>query len=300
MSNPIENRYDFVVLFDVENGNPNGDPDSGNMPRIDPETGYGIVTDVCLKRKIRNYVDLVKDGDPGYNIYVKGDQSLNAKDNKAIISLAGVTDEKEAKKILEKEDDNARDLKLRGFMCENYYDIRTFGAVMTTFVKSNFNCGQVTGPVQLCFARSVDSILPQHITITRQAIATEADAKNKNTAFGAKYVIPYALYRAEGFVSAKLAQKVTGFSEEDLELLWEAIINMFEHDHSAARGKMIVRELIVFKHESALGNAPSYKLFEKVRIARKDESRPARSYSDYLVTVEENMPAGVTLERKIK
>ena len=301
MSNPIENRYDFVVLFDVENGNPNGDPDSGNMPRIDPETGYGIVTDVCLKRKIRNYVDLVKDGDIGYNIYVKKGSTLNAKDNEALTSVAGVTDvDKAVNELKVAKDPNIRDLKLRDFMCENYYDIRTFGAVMTTFVRNNFNCGQVTGPVQLCFARSVDPVFPQYITITRQAITTENDAQKKNNAMGNKYVIPYALYRAEGFVSAKLAQKVTGFSEEDLKLLWEAIINMFEHDHSAARGKMIVRELVVFKHDSALGNAPSHKLFEKVRVDRKDLSRPARSYSDYSVTVEEDMPDGVTLERKIK
>ena len=287
---PITNRYDFVVLFDVENGNPNGDPDAGNMPRIDPETGYGLVTDVCLKRKIRNYVETVKEDAPGYKIYIKDSIPLNRSDKEALDSL-GVELEKikEAKK---KSDD--LDIKVRDYMCSNFYDIRTFGAVMTTFVKGALNCGQVRGPVQLGFARSIDPILPQEITITRVAITTEADAEKKGTEMGRKYIVPYALYRCEGFISANLARKTTGFSDEDLKLLWQAIINMFENDHSAARGKMAVRELIVFKHESELGNAPSHKLFERVKVVRKDNVTTAREYSDYTVEVNEDaLPQGI-------
>lgn len=269
MAEVIHNRYDFVVLFDVENGNPNGDPDAGNMPRVDPETGLGLVTDVCLKRKIRNYVEAAKENEPGYRIYIK------------------------------KKDPEA-DKKIKDFMCSNFFDIRTFGAVMTTFVKGALNCGQVRGPVQLGFARSIDPIAPQEVTLTRIAITTEKDALNKKTEMGRKFIVPYALYQAEGYISANLARKVTHFSEDDLNLLWQAIINMFENDHSAARGNMAVRELIVFKHASELGNAPSYKLFERVHVARKDPHTPPRSYSDYEVQVDtENMPQGVTLERKI-
>ncbi|MBO1680369.1 type I-C CRISPR-associated protein Cas7/Csd2 [Bittarella massiliensis (ex Durand et al. 2017)] len=292
----IENRYDFVVLFDVENGNPNGDPDAGNMPRIDPETGYGIVTDVCLKRKIRNYIETVKEGEKGYRIYIKESIPLNRSDREAY-DYVGVDEKGVAAK---KKDDPELDLKIRNFMCENFYDIRTFGAVMTTFVKAALNCGQVRGPVQMSFARSVDPIVPQEVTITRVAITTEADAEKKGTEMGRKHVIPYALYRAEGYVSANLAQKVTGFSEEDLTLLWQAITNMFEDDHSAARGKMAVRELIVFKHECKLGNAPSHKLFETVSVARKDPAAPARQYSDYQVEIHTDaLPEGVTCTRMI-
>ena len=257
MSEPIKNRYEFVILFDVENGNPNGDPDAGNMPRIDPETGYGLVTDVCLKRKIRNYVEMVKEGVPGYRIYIKDGVPLNASDREACEYL-GIEASKEALKAAKKNDEHI-DEKIRDFMCQNFYDIRTFGAVMTTFVKGALNGGQVRGPVQLGFARSVDPILPQEVTITRVAITTEADAENKGTEMGRKYIVPYGLYRCEGYISANLARKTTGFSEEDLSLLWEAILNMFENDHSAARGKMAVRELIVFKHDSELGCAPAWK-----------------------------------------
>ena len=246
---PIKNRYEFVIFFDVENGNPNGDPDAGNMPRIDPETGYGLVTDVCLKRKIRNYVEMAKEGESGYRIYVKDSVPLNRSDACAYVGVAP-----DKLKDAKKKDDQL-DSKLRDFMCQNFYDIRTFGAVMTTFVKGALNCGQVRGPVQLGFARSVDPIVPQEVTITRVAITTEADAEKKGTEMGRKYIVPYGLYRAEGYVSANLARKTTGFSEADLELLWTAIINMFENDHSAARGKMAVRQLIVFKHDSELGNA---------------------------------------------
>lgn len=290
MGEAIKNRYDFVVLFDVENGNPNGDPDAGNMPRIDPESGYGIVTDVCLKRKIRNYVETVKEDTTGYRIYIKENVPLNRSDKEAYDSL-GITPDK-VKSM--KKDDPGLDRKVCDFMCGNFYDIRTFGAVMTTFVKDNLNCGQVRGPVQLGFARSVDPILPQEITITRVAITTEADAEKKGTEMGRKYVVPYALYRAEGYVSANLARKVTGFSEADLELLWEAILNMFENDHSAARGKMAVRKLIIFKHDSELGCAPAHKLFDGVQVKCKDGVEIPRSYADYEIKLTEELPEGVT------
>lgn len=292
----IKNRYEFVVLFDVENGNPNGDPDAGNMPRIDPETGYGLVTDVCLKRKIRNYVEMVKEGVPGYRIYIKDGVPLNTSDREACEYL-GIEASKEALKAAKKNDEHI-DEKIRDFMCQNFYDIRTFGAVMTTFVKGALNCGQVRGPVQLGFARSVDPILPQEVTITRVAITTEADAENKGTEMGRKYIVPYGLYRVEGYVSANLARKTTGFSEDDLNLLWTAILNMFENDHSAARGNMAVRELIVFKHDSEFGNAPAYKLFDTVKVAHKPDVVAPRSYSDYTVEVDEAaLPTGVTCIR---
>ena len=306
----IKNRYEFVVLFDVENGNPNGDPDAGNMPRMDPETGYGLVTDVCLKRKIRNYVETVKEGEPGYRIYVKDGVPLNRSDAEAGYAysvgkeLEQIQIEKgeKAKKIGAKikEGNENIDVLLRTFMCSNFYDIRTFGAVMTTFVKGALNCGQVRGPVQLSFARSVDPILPQEVTITRVAITTEADAEKKETEIGRKYIVPYGLYRVEGFISANLARKTTGFSEADLELLWEAILNMFELDRSAARGKMAVRDLIVFRHDSELGNAPAYKLFDLVSAQRKEGVTTPRSYSDYTVSVDEaNLPSGVTCIRMV-
>ena len=293
MSEPIKNRYDFVVLFDVENGNPNGDPDAGNMPRVDPETGYGLVTDVCLKRKIRNYIEDVKEDAPGYRIYIKDGVPLNRSDNEAVQALGITGDLKSAKKS-----DPDIDRKLRDFMCENFYDIRTFGAVMTTFVKGALNCGQVRGPVQLTFARSIDPVVPQEVTITRVAITTEADAEKKGTEMGRKHIIPYALYRAEGFVSANLARKSTGFSEEDLELLWQAILNMFENDHSAARVKMAVRDLIIFRHDSELGNAPSYKLFDSVSVEKKEGVDLPRSYKDYQICVSDDLPEGVHCERR--
>ena len=290
----IENRYEFVIFFDVENGNPNGDPDAGNMPRIDPETGYGLVTDVCLKRKIRNYVEAVKEGQPGYRIYVKDNVPLNRSDAEACTYL-GVDPGK--LKEAKKKDANL-DEKIRDFMCSNFYDIRTFGAVMTTFVKGALNCGQVRGPVQISFTRSVEPIVPQEVTITRIAITTEADAEKKGTEMGRKYIVPYGLYRAEGYVSANLARKTTGFSQEDLELLWQAILNMFELDHSAARGKMAVRELIVFRHSTEFGNAPAYKLFDLVKAERKAEVTAPRCYADYQVLVhEENLPDGVSCLR---
>ncbi len=296
MGEVIKNRYEFVILFDVENGNPNGDPDAGNMPRIDPETGYGLVTDVCLKRKIRNYVETVKEGEEGYQIYIKEDVPLNRSDSRAVEYL-GLKDANV--KELKKKDPDV-DIKIRDFMCKNFYDIRTFGAVMTTFVKAALNCGQVRGPVQLTFARSIDPIVNQEVTITRVAITTEKDAANKATEIGRKNIVPYALYRAEGYVSANLARKVTGFTEEDLDLLWDAIINMFEHDHSAARGKMAVRELIVFKHSKELGDCPSYKLFDAVKVTRKAGVEYPRSYQDYIVVLDDaDIPETVEVSRKI-
>ena len=295
MSEAIKNRYEFVILFDVENGNPNGDPDAGNMPRVDPETGLGLVTDVCLKRKIRNYVETVKEDATGYRIYIKDGVPLNRSDAEAYAALDVTEKTVKAKK---KENPDL-DRNIRDWMCANFYDIRTFGAVMTTFVKAALNCGQVSGPVQMGFARSVEPVVPQEVTITRVAITTEADAENKGTEMGRKYIVPYGLYRCEGYISANLARKTTGFSEKDLELLWEAILNLFEHDHSAARGKMAVRELIIFKHDSELGCAPAHKLFDTVKVTRThpEDITPARSYQDYVVTVDEAaLPEGVTCE----
>ena len=294
MAEPIKNRYEFVVFFDVENGNPNGDPDAGNMPRVDPETGYGLVTDVCLKRKIRNYVETAKENEEGYRIYIKDGVPLNTSDKEACDAIGVPPDKlKDLKK-----DKVGVDEKIRNFMCSQFYDIRTFGAVMTTFVKGALNCGQVRGPVQLGFARRVDPILPQEVTITRVAITSEADAEKKGTEMGRKYIVPYGLYRVEGYVSANLARKTTGFSEEDLQLLWEAILNMFENDHSAARGKMAVRELIVFKHDCELGRAPAHKLFDLVTAAHKEGVTAPRSYDDYIVNVDEaHLPEGVTCTR---
>ena len=294
----IKNRYEFVILFDVENGNPNGDPDAGNMPRTDPETGHGLVTDVCLKRKIRNFVETCKEDEAGYRIYVKDGVPLNRSDAEACAAV-GVEPSDKALKAAKKKDEDL-DRKLRDWMCANFYDIRTFGAVMTTFVKGALNCGQVRGPVQLGFSRSVDPILPQEVTITRVAITTEADAEKKGTEMGRKYIVPYGLYRCEGYISANLARKTTGFSDEDLALFWQSVINMFENDHSAARGKMAVRELIVFKHDSELGNAPAHKLFELVKAEKKPGVSAPRAYSDYVVSVaEDQVPAGVTCTRMV-
>uniref|UniRef100_UPI003FEEA6DB type I-C CRISPR-associated protein Cas7/Csd2 n=1 Tax=Roseburia sp. TaxID=2049040 RepID=UPI003FEEA6DB len=303
MGEVIKNRYEFVVLFDVENGNPNGDPDAGNMPRIDPESGLGLVTDVCLKRKIRNYIETVKEDSEGYKIYIKEDVPLNRSDREACEAFR--IEETDEKKITEglkklKKNDPLADIKIKDYMCKNFYDIRTFGAVMTTFVKASLNCGQVRGPVQIGFARSIDPVISQEITITRVAITTEKDAENKSTEMGRKYIVPYGLYRAEGYISANLARKVTGFSEDDLELLWDAIINMFEHEHSAARGKMAVRELIVFKHSKELGDCPAYKLFDAVEVKKKEEIEFPRKYQDYTVTIHtENIPESVEVKRMI-
>ncbi len=284
----ITNRYDFIMLFDVENGNPNGDPDAGNAPRMDAETGYGYITDVCLKRKIRNFVELSKEGEAGYNILIKPDKALNTQFTEAY-----------EKEQLErgKKGKNVNDVKkARDYMCRNYFDVRAFGAVMST---GDNPCGIVRGPVQLTFAKSISPISVEDVTITRQARTTEERQETGETEIGRKSIIPYALYRAEGYVSAALAQKVTHLSDDDIDLLWDAIINMFENDHSAARGKMCMRKLYVFKHESILGNAPSHILFDKVTVALKEENKPPRKFSDYDIQVDNNMPEGVTFIEKI-
>jgi CRISPR-associated protein Csd2 len=286
----ISNRYEFVYLFDVENGNPNGDPDAGNLPRIDPETNHGIVTDVCLKRKIRNYVEIKKGKNAPHLIYVREKAVLILEQKNAYIAPEVKSIEKDSEKIP----------AARAWMCKNYYDIRTFGAVMALH---EFNCGQVRGPVQMNFAQSIEPVLPREITITRMAVATEKEAesqKGDNRTMGRKNIIPYGLYRAEGYVSAHLA-KQTGFSTDDLELLWEALVNMLEHDHSAARGKMTARKLFVFKHDSLLGNAPAHKLFELIEVKpTHDPAAPARAFTDYQVTVQrDQLAAKVELIEKL-
>jgi CRISPR-associated protein Csd2 len=366
MTNAIQNRYDFVLLFDVKDGNPNGDPDAGNLPRIDPETGHGLVTDVCIKRKVRNYAQLVKNGAERYDIYVKEKAVLGraheeafrelgiqlgeeykghtTKDvyegleelgvppgitidcdedaNTYILTVAADADKKEIKEWL-KENKPVKGIKDvinealkqaktrkpsaeeveqgRGKMCDKYYDIRTFGGVLS--LKSAPNCGQVRGPVQLTFSRSVDQVVPLEHSITRMAVATEAEAEKQsgdNRTMGRKFTVPYALYRCHGFISAPLAGQ-TGFGEDDLNLFWDALCNMFEHDHSAARGQMATRKLIVFKHDSQLGNVPAHKLFELVSINRVQNSdKPARDFSDYEVKFDSaKVPAGVTAEIRI-
>lgn len=283
----LANRYEFALLFDVQNGNPNGDPDAGNMPRFDPETGHGLVTDVCLKRKIRNHVALAKDGAKGFQIYVQEKAVLNQVNEMAYKAYEL---KPEAKKLPKNVEDAQ---KVTGWMCDNFYDIRSFGAVMTTEV----NCGQVRGPVQVAFAKSVEPILSQEISITRMAVTNEKDLEKERT-MGRKHIVPYGLYVAQGFVSAPLAEK-TGFSDEDLELLWDALINMFEHDRSAARGMMSSQKLIIFKHRDKLGNAPAHKLFDLIDIKRKDGSEgPARSFKDYTVTVG-SPPEGVEIIEKL-
>ena len=282
----ISNRYEFVYLFDVTNGNPNGDPDAGNLPRLDPETNQGLVTDVCLKRKIRNYVSLEQEGAPGYAIYMQEKSVLNNQHKQAYEAL-GI--ESEAKKLPK---DEAKARELTAWMCKNFFDVRAFGAVMTTEV----NAGQVRGPIQLAFATSIDPVLPMEISITRMAVTNEKDLEKERT-MGRKHIVPYGLYRAHGFISAKLAER-TGFSEDDLELLWRALGNMFEHDRSAARGEMAARKLIVFKHEHAMGNAPAHVLFDTVKVARVEgeADTPARSFGDYRVSVDsEALPQGVSV-----
>lgn len=288
MSSPIANRYEFVYLFDVENGNPNGDPDAGNMPRVDPQTNNGLVTDVCLKRKIRNFVEIAKGGSAPFEIYVREKGVLNRENERAYKGNPDI--ERPPAKKLPKKAEEAE--KITRWMCGNFYDIRTFGAVMTTEV----NCGQVRGPVQINFARSIEPIIPLEISITRMAVTNERDLEKERT-MGRKHIVPYALYRAEGYVSAKLAEQ-TGFSDGDLQLLWDALVNMFDHDHSAARGKMNARGLYVFKHESALGNAPAHKLFDLISVdPPKEKDRPVRSFSDYTVTIRrDGLPEGVSLQ----
>lgn len=313
----LANRYDFVLLFDVANGNPNGDPDAGNLPRLDPETNHGLVSDVSLKRKVRNYVEMSRAGQDGHHIYVEEAAILNDQHRKAYKALRP-DDPKVDKDAKLNPKDDAEAVAIRDFMCRNFFDVRTFGAVMSTGI----NAGQVRGPVQVTFASSAEPIVPQEISITRMAATTPAEKKQRaegdeggndrtdNRTMGRKYIVPYGLYRAHGFVSAKLAER-TGFSETDLDLLIEALSSMFEHDRSAARGEMATRKLILFRHDNALGNAPAHALFERVKVGRNIDGAfreidrrlsnyaPARAYSDYVVTIDrDNLPAGVEIIEK--
>ncbi|MBC8555848.1 MAG: type I-C CRISPR-associated protein Cas7/Csd2 [Candidatus Brocadiales bacterium] len=286
MSNIITNRYDFVLLFDVKDGNPNGDPDAGNLPRVDPETGHGLVTDVCLKRKVRNYVQMSNGNEDGYDIFIKEKAILN--------NLIEKAHEQEDVKSKEKGDKTEA---ARQFMCKKYFDVRTFGAVMST----GKNAGQVRGPVQLTFSRSIGQVVPLEHSITRMAVATEAEAKKQqgdNRTMGRKFTIPYGLYRCHGFISAPFAMQ-TGFNEDDLSLFWKALLDMFEHDRSAARGQMSTRKLIVFKHDSNMGSAHAHTLFDMVKT--EATANPVRDFSEYEITVpfQSDMPQGVTLEIKL-
>ncbi|MFV0383210.1 type I-C CRISPR-associated protein Cas7/Csd2 [Paracoccus sp. (in: a-proteobacteria)] len=310
----LSRRHDFVLIFDVTNGNPNGDPDAGNLPRLDPETNHGLVSDVSLKRKIRNYVELARTSEAGHHIYVQEGAILNEKHRQAYVALRP-DDPKAAKDGKLNPRDDAEALALRDFMCANFFDVRTFGAVMSTGI----NCGQVKGPVQMTFAASVEPVLPVEISITRMAATNEAEQKKRaegedgdvrtdNRTMGRKHIVPYGLYVAHGFISAKFAER-TGFSEADLDLLFEALANMFEHDRSAARGEMTARKLIVFRHANALGNAPAHALFDRVSIGRNVDGEfrdiddrglgnlpPARKFPDYIVRIDgDALPEGVEI-----
>lgn len=303
-NNLIQKRYDFMILFDVKDGNPNGDPDAGNLPRVDAETGHGLITDVCLKRKVRNYVGLKYNEKPPFGIFIKEKAILNNTIEQAYLSLnidlqkepADAADGKKRNKSGQGQGGEVE--RARQFLCQNFYDIRTFGAVMTT----GANAGQVRGPVQFTFARSVDPVVSLEHSITRMAVTTKEEAEKQggdNRTMGRKFTVPYGLYRAHGFVSAPLANQ-TGFSEDDLQLLWEALVNMFEHDRSAARGLMGTRKLVIFEHESKMGNAPVQGLFDRITVKRRDETKPARDFGDYVVTInKEQMPQGVTLIEKL-
>ncbi|GAB4526575.1 MAG: type I-C CRISPR-associated protein Cas7/Csd2 [Parvularculaceae bacterium] len=301
----IENRYEFVYFFDVANGNPNGDPDAGNLPRLDPETNRGLVTDVCLKRKVRNFIQMAKGDEPGFEIYMQERGVLNNQHKRAWEAVDISPEKKDVYKQLPKDEAKARELT--AWMCANFFDIRAFGAVMTTDV----NCGQVRGPVQFTFGESVEPVVPLEISITRSSVTNERDIEKERT-MGRKHIVPYGLYRAHGFISARLAndpKKGTGFSDNDLELFWTALKTMFDHDRSAARGEMNARKLFAFKHDSDLGSAPAHRLFDTIKIARRHDGAmvpiaeaaakgapPARSFSDYEIWAEEDkMPAGVTL-----
>ena len=310
----LSNRYDIVFLFDVINGNPNGDPDAGNMPRMDPETNKGLVSDVSLKRKIRNYTELARGEDPGYRIYVQEGAILNEKHREAYRAVRGDSEKLATEaKLNPQTDDEAR--ALTAFMCENFFDVRAFGAVMGTGI----NAGQVRGPVQIAFARSLDEILPLEISITRMAATTAKEKENQdkagdgegrteNRTMGRKHIVPYGLYRAHVFINAALARK-TGFSEADLEHLFAALRTMFEHDRSAARGEMSARRIVAFRHDNLLGNAPAHALFDRVKVGRNvdgdvyplgdrrlDNKPPARAFSDYVVTVDhDGLPDGVEI-----
>lgn len=325
----IQNRYEFVYLFDVSNGNPNGDPDAGNMPRLDPESSKGLVTDVCLKRKIRNFIELTHSNEPGYQLFIQEKAILNHQIERAYTESESVRknlelwgqyqkDKKDKKKKAEEKtpqperhyEDIAQD-----WMCENFYDVRTFGAVMSTGSSSDSEdedgekkskivkrAGQVRGPVQLAFAKSIDPIIPLEISITRMAVTTEKEAEDQsggNRTMGRKHIVPYGLYRVHGFISAKLAEK-TGFSVTDLEKLWQALSLMFEHDRSAARGEMAARKLVVFQHNDALGNVPAHVLFDRVKVERinGEKDTPASSFSDYKISVDKADLKDVTIDEK--
>jgi CRISPR-associated protein Csd2 len=315
---PLANRYDFVLLFDVANGNPNGDPDAGNLPRLDPETNHGLVTDVSLKRKVRNYVEFARNGTPGAAIYVQEGAILNEKHRQAYKAVRP-DDAKVDKEAKLNPKDDAEAIRLKDFMCGNFFDVRTFGAVMSTGI----NCGQVRGPVQMTFAHTIEPIVPLEISITRMAATSEKEKaerqagddnneRTENRTMGRKHIVPYGLYRAHGFISAKLAER-TGFSEDDLQLLLDALENMFEHDRSAARGEMASRKLIVFRHENALGNARAHELFDRVRIGRNIDGEyrevddkglgnlpPARKFSDYIVAIDrDGLPGGVEIIERL-
>jgi CRISPR-associated protein Csd2 len=315
---PIANRYDFVLLFDVANGNPNGDPDAGNLPRLDPETNHGLVSDVSLKRKIHNYVELSKGGQSRFNIYVQEGSILNDKHREAYKDVRGDSEKLAKEKTLNPKDDDEAD-KLRMFMCDNFFDVRTFGAVMSTGI----NCGQVRGPVQVTFAHSIEPIVPIEISITRMAATNEkekaarvagddSNERKENRTMGRKHIVPYGLYRAHGFISAKLAER-SGFADVDLDLVFEALDSMFEHDRSAARGEMATRKLIVFKHATALGNASAHSLFDRVKIGRNVDGEfrevddkglgnlpPARKFADYKIEIDrDNLPSGIEIIERL-
>lgn len=282
------NRYDFVYVFDVKDANPNGDPDAGNLPRVDPETGHGLVTDVCLKRKIRNYISLVKNNEPGFRIYFQEGAILNQLHDEAWQYVFPNLTKKEKNQFPK----NDKGKALVNFMCDNFYDIRTFGAVMSTEI----NCGQVRGPVQISFARSVDPIVIAEHTITRSSVTNERDLEKERT-MGRKFTVPYAVYVSYGFVNPFLAEK-TGFSEDDLKLLWESLKNAFQFDQSAARpaGSMNARKLVIFQHSTPLGNASSNDLFNRIRIKKKNEERPPRDFNDYTFELDDRLPEGVQLD----
>jgi CRISPR-associated protein Csd2 len=302
---PLNHRYDFVLLFDVKDGNPNGDPDAGNLPRLDAETGHGLVTDVSLKRKVRNYVGMVNDCKPPFDIYIK-EKAVLERTHRAAYEAIGASaelggdakDDKDMKKKAKRKGSEDSVKKARDWICHNFFDVRTFGAVMSTGV----NCGQVRGPVQLTFARSIDPVIASEHSITRMAVATEAEAEKQegdNRTMGRKHTVPYGLYRAHGFVSAFLANQ-TGFSESDLELLFKSLEDMFEHDRSAARGQMSTRGLYVFEHESSLGNAHAHSLFDRVAVQRNVGVEAARGFSDYAVTIDDaSLPSGIKLIRRL-
>lgn len=287
----IKNRYDFMMLFDVENGNPNGDPDAGNSPRIDPETNIGIVTDVCLKRKIRNYVDITKRHEEGFDILIKPDKALNDKFEEAYDACGLKKGQKEKNKY------SKEAMTAQKYLCKRYFDVRTFGAVMSV---GDNQCGIIRGPVQIGFGKSVSPIRILDMSITRQAMTTAKDFDEKGGhTMGSKMAIPYGLYVSKGHISAAQANQVTDMSEDDVDLLWNAIINMFEEDHSAARGEMCLRKLIVFKHDSELGDCPAWVLFEKVHISLKNEGTVPTAYSDYEINIDKGMPSGVELIEKL-